>query len=162
MDNLLSASQHPQSCIWPGIYLPTSWDCSSLISTPIPPVESHQKLEVQTQPLSNVLGQETPSHSTTDKAVEGHQYTSSTLFLQHKQIIIHILVTGTTCSAIHIIIISSKNKCAKFKKQVFIWGQRIGRDLVQVQPDKMTGPTQPPYKGQLQPKSHSIPLANLN
>lgn len=76
----------------------------------------------------------------------------------------HILVTGTTCSAIHIIIIISKNNCGKFKKQALMWRQTIGRDLVQVQSDKMTGPTQPPYEGELKPKSHihSRPPANLN
>lgn len=80
------------------------------------------------------------------------------------QITIHILVTGTTCSTIRINIIISKNICGKFKKQEFMWGQRTGRDLVQVQPDKMTGLAQPSYEGELKPKSHthSRSLANLN
>lgn len=39
-----------------------------------------------------------------------------------------------------------------------MWGQRTGRDLVQVQPDKMTGPTQPPYEGELKPKSHTFQI----
>lgn len=59
---------------------------------------------------------------------------------------------------------SVKNNCGNFKKQALIWGQITGRDLVQVQPDKMIGPTQPPYEEELKPKSHtrSKPLANLN
>lgn len=37
-----------------------------------------------------------------------------------------------------------------------MWGQRTGRDLVQVQPDKMTRPIQSPYEGELKPKSHTF------